>query len=170
MQVSCSNNSQPLFSIQEKEGGKWSIINENGQFILEDEFSGKATSPVNGMFYSEKSDGTHFMYSINKPDVPVGPVLKDWSYFSGDVALVVEPGKSIEIINKKGEIIAELPSQYVLALEFENGYSIISDRLGHDGLMDKNGNVLIPTEYDDIFLCSNNTVIAKRNNHYGLIM
>lgn len=104
---------------------RWGLIGTDGKVLIEDEFKEEPSLAVNGMFFVN-SNGKVEMYSIDNPTKPIGDAYKEIAYFVNDLAPCVKANEGIKYIDKRGNVKFELPSEYVSANMFINGYSLIA--------------------------------------------
>ena len=93
---------------------KWSILDVNsGEVVAKDAFD-KAPSPiVAGMFYVINEDGSYDYYDVTAPTTPVAGHFGSVTSFSDDgVAVCSRIGGSLCVIDRKGQVVKELPKEF----------------------------------------------------------
>lgn len=138
-----SGNSSYM-AVQMEEDDGWSIIDEDGDIIVEDEYdTDDKVSQIYDKTYFVKSEGTYQLYSIDNPKKP----LIDEEYTGAtlmfdDRALVTTAGEPIQIINAEGEVIATLSKDIVSAKRGSNNTFLVTKTDGKSGWTDQNGNII----------------------------
>lgn len=94
-------------------------------------------------------------FSKNTGKVVIEPQYDHAWIFSDGLACVEENGR-IKFIDGTGKVVIDKDMTYLPWVEdyvFHGGYCVVyADDEEHCGLMDKTGNVVLPMEYDDIYL------------------
>lgn len=89
-----------------------------------------------------------------------------------DYALSFHYNKAIAVMGKKYGIINE-KGEFVVQPEYDNLFYdegiYRSERNGKEGCLDKNGTVLLDTEYDDVDSFADGLAVVQKDNKYGLI-
>lgn len=104
------------------------------------------------------SNGTKRGYfSKNIGKVVIEPRYDHAWIFSDGLACVEEKGR-IKFIDGTGKVIIDKNMTYIPWVEdyvFHDGYCVVyADDEKHCGLMDRTGNMVLPMEYDDIYLAN----------------
>lgn len=146
-----SGNELEYLPVKLSKNEGWSIIDKNGKVVVDNEYSASSKiSPVVDGVYWVKTEKSCQLFSIDNPKKPI--VDADFTHvtpFNAGRALVAAPGKPIRIIDTKGQIVATLPSSIKSCYAFsDDGYAVFSDAEGYQGVIDKDGNVVVkPTRY-----------------------
>lgn len=89
------------------------------------------------------------------------------SFTDGVAVYSTIEGKPVSMINKQGKTILSL-SQYTGANPFSEGLAVI-EKGDKYGCIDKNGNIVIPFDYDEILDFSYGVTLVKKDEEYGII-
>ena len=103
--ASCSTSEQPKpthISVKTEKDGRWSMVNEKGEFLFKDEFEKEPTSVINGVFVVKEGE-THSIYeAVEKPKV-IAEGFQEVGMLNENLMPTVKDAERISIINKKGE-------------------------------------------------------------------
>lgn len=97
-------NNIELIPVQLSSGGSWSMVNNDGDIVYEDEFKNLPTVAYNGVF-SVREDETYALYTVGskKPElVKDCDNLKQVGYMSDGLIPVVRDGERISLVDKDG--------------------------------------------------------------------
>ncbi|MBQ0143119.1 MAG: WG repeat-containing protein [Prevotellaceae bacterium] len=170
--VSCGESSEnqsdapSYYPFKESSSDNWGLVDAKGKVLVEDEFKVQTTSVHNGIFFT-LTDGGYEMYSISDPTKSIGERYKDIALFLSDITPSVMKSEGIKYIDKKGKVKFELPLTYVQASSFNNGYSIIVDEEGHNGVVDMDGNIYQPGKFSIVDVLGKNKFLAMKNDNDG---
>lgn len=158
------------FSYQETENGKWGIMSITGEVVVPPTFQGIPTPVTDEMFFVLQKDGTYELHNINDPEIIINANYKSVTSFAEGKAFVIQDGGNILCINKKGDVLYELPNDIITASAFSNGRAIIAKNDNEIvatkyGYIDKKGKIIIPCNYLLATNFSHNfAVVAKANS------
>ena len=112
------------YPFKESKKDSWGLVDVNGKILVENEFKEEPSPAVDGMFFAKTKNGVE-VYSISNPKKSVGETYKDIAYYSEGLAPCVKESEGIKYIDKEGNVMFELPLEYIYAEKFVNGYSLI---------------------------------------------
>ena len=136
--------SQQYIAVQAESGDDWSIIDSEGNVIVEEEYDADdQVSPIYDKTYWVKSDNTYQLYSIDNPKKP----LNDEEYTAATImfqgrCLATKAGHPIQILNDEGEVVATLPRDIVSAIRGSRTTFLFEKADGTYGWTDLNGNII----------------------------
>ena len=140
--------------VKENKSDKWGFMSLDGEMIIENEFEKSPTFPMEGVFIVEEKEGYSAFLLKNRPELIKGcENLKSVGCMSNGVMPIVEKGKCISYINKKGEILFTLnPIKgkdiiSVSAYFDDNNYSIIETEDHNFGYINNKGEVVISPNF-----------------------
>jgi len=143
---------------------KWSLLNvETGEVVARDAFANAPSPVVDGIFYVTDSLGMVQFYDAANPTKP----LSDATYGSATVfsengvAFASQPGTPLKLIDRKGNVIKEMPADIVQCTMFVNGLAAFQNDQGKWGYLDTKGNVAIEPAWAaaNLFLHDNVAVV-----------
>ena len=142
---------------------KWSILDiNNGEVIAKDAFD-KAPSPiVAGMFYVQNSEGSYDYYDVSNPTQPVAGHFGSVTAFSDDgVAVCSRVGGPLCVIDRKGQVIKELPKEISQCSMFARGMAAIQNDSGSWGYINASGDTVVATTFSNanLFLYNDYAVV-----------
>ena len=97
-------NNIDLVPVQLSSGGSYSMVNNDGEIVYEDEFKNLPTVAYNGVFSVREND-TYALYSVGgkKPELVKGcDNLKQVGFMSDGLIPVVRAGERISLVDKDG--------------------------------------------------------------------
>ena len=151
----CSNSSSSLpksnyLAVQIDNGTSWSIINEDGEVVVKEEYSADdAVSKIVDDSYWVKSGEKFQLYNINSPKKPV--TNDEWDYATEmalNRALVAKAGEPIQIIDEDGKTVATFSKDVVKAYR-QMGKTIRIKKVdGSYGLANLDGKIILEGIYD----------------------
>ncbi|MBQ2122799.1 MAG: WG repeat-containing protein [Bacteroidaceae bacterium] len=175
--ISCdkSSNQENTFkylAVQIDEGDNWSIVDEDGNIVVDREYSSDyKISPIS-------NDGTYWVYSDSEKryqlfsiDSPKHPIInteyEQALRFVNNKAFVCDGNNPIQIINEKGEIIKTLPKDICevslpAKLVSQHKRFLYKNNKGLYGYLDKEGNIIIPAKYQNAKHFSDDLALVKR--------
>jgi hypothetical protein len=161
-------------------GGKWGLMNTQGQVLLEANFS--TLVPFGKNYLASSQDSTFSIVSSNGATIYAGPLALNLRTDSdteiptlGEAAFVkaYENGRA-GIIDSQGKWILA-PSFDDISPEpagdtapFNNGL-IRVQRDGYWGMADSSGEMVIPAEYNEIWKFSSGLAAVKKGEQWGYI-
>lgn len=128
---------------------KWSILDVNsGEVIAKDAFDNAPSPIVAGMFYVMNADGSYDYYDVAAPTTPVAGHYGSVTSFSDDgVAVCSRIGGSLCVIDRKGNVVKELPKDVSQCSMFARGMAAIQNDNGQWGYINASGDSIIATNY-----------------------
>ena len=142
---------------------KWSIIDvNNGEVIAKDAFDQAPSPIVAGMFYVMNSEGSYDYYDVNAPTTPVAGHFGSVTAFSDDgVAVCSSVGGSLCVIDRKGQVIKELPKDVAQCSMFARGMAAFQSDNGMWGYINASGDTIVPAVYSsaNLFLYNDLAVV-----------
>ena len=152
----------------------YNIVNLQGQELFLTDYD-KINVLPNGLFSLCKDNrwGIANIYA----DIIIDTKYENELVFENGVSPIKVKNSSLtHKINIKGEITIldgekeiTLPSQFYWGTDFVNGISLVRDKDDKIGVIDKNGNVIIPAQYKKMIVLSNNTIMVKKDKYYGIL-
>ena len=125
---------------------KWSILDVNsGEVIAKDAFKNAPSPIVADMFYVMNEDGSYDYYDVSAPTTPVAGHFGSVTSFSDDgVAVCSRVGGSLCVIDRKGQVVKELPKEVSQCSMFSRGMAAIQNDNGQWGYINVSGDTIIP--------------------------
>ncbi len=153
---------------------KWSILDVNtGEVVVKDAFD-KAPSPVvDGMFYVMNSEGSYDYYDVAAPTQPVAGHFGSVTSFSDDgVTVASKIGGPLCVINRKGEIIKQLPKEVSQCSMFSRGMAAFQNDNGSWGYINTAGDTIVPAIYSsaNLFLYNDYALVIGENQQNDSIL
>ncbi|WP_339628401.1 WG repeat-containing protein [uncultured Maribacter sp.] len=143
-----------------KENGKWNYIDENGTKVFSDSLTFSYRPMIDNkaifMIDSIKAEKNKSMITENGSRTFVEFLNK-----TGHIQL--KEG----LINTNGKIILN-PIYDEISGYYQNGYMRVRNN-GKTGIIDEQGKIVIPIEYEDISDLKDGLFLAKKSNKYGMI-
>ena len=133
---------------------KWSILDVNsGQVVAKDAFNNAPSPIVAGMFYVMNDEGSYDYYDVSAPTTPVAGHFGSVTSFSDDgIAACSRVGGSLCVIDRKGQVVKELPKDIAQCSMFARGMAAIQNDNGSWGFINVSGDTIIPTNYSSVNL------------------
>lgn len=133
---------------------KWSIIDVgSGEVIAKDAFDQAPSPIVAGMFYVTNSEGSYDYYDVNAPTTPVAGHFGSVTAFSDDgVAVCSSVGGPLCVIDRKGQVIKELPKDVAQCSMFARGMAAFQNDNGMWGYINASGDTVVPAVYSSVNL------------------
>ena len=128
---------------------KWSILDVNsGEVVAKDAFDNAPSPVVAGMFYVMNSEGSYDYYDVAAPTQPVAGHFGSVTSFSDDgVAVCSRVGGALCVIDRKGQVIKELPKEVSQCSMFARGMAAFQNDNGSWGYINVNGDTIVPATY-----------------------
>ncbi len=128
---------------------KWSILDVNsGEVVAKDAYDNAPSPIVAGMFYVRNSEGCYDYYDVSAPTTPVAGHFGSVTSFSDDgVAVCSRVGGPLCVIDRKGQVVKELPKDVSQCSMFSRGMAAIQDDNGEWGYINAKGDTVIPVNY-----------------------
>lgn len=149
--------------VQLQDSEKWSIIDVNsGEVVAKDAFDQAPSPIVAGMFYVMNSEGSYDYYDVNAPTTPVAGHFGSVTAFSDDgVAVCSSVGGSLCVIDRKGQVIKELPKDVAQCSMFARGMAAFQSDNGMWGYINASGDTIVPAVYSsaNLFLYNDLAVV-----------
>ena len=128
---------------------KWSILDVgSGEVVAKDAFEQAPSPVVDGMFYVKNDEGSYDYYDVAAPTTPVAGHYGSVTAFSDDgVAVCSRVGGPLTVIDRKGNVIKELPKEVSQCSMFARGMAAIQTDDGSWGYINACGDTIIPAIY-----------------------
>ena len=125
---------------------KWSILDvNNGEVVAKDAFVNAPSPIVAGMFYVMNEDGSYDYYDVSAPTTPVAGHFGSVTSFSDDgVAVCSRVGGSLCVIDRKGQVVKELPKEVLQCSMFSRGMAAFQNDNGSWGYINTSGDTIVP--------------------------
>ena len=158
-----TNDYVTAFPFMETDKGKWGMITTDGEVLFSQEFKNQPTVVRNGMFLVKNEANLWEIYTAEKIPKKIGSEYTSATIFSNGRAIVCEKDKYITIIDTEGKTIKTLDEidgkRINTVFRFQEGYAKYI--AGEDyGVIDMDGNSVIPCNYCAIMDCSDGKFIA----------
>lgn len=172
--ASCSTSEQPKpthISVKTEKDGRWSMVNEKGEFLFKDEFEKEPTSVINGVFVVKEGE-THSIYeAVEKPKV-IAEGFQEVGMLNENLMPTVKDAERISIINKKGEQVFVLNphnGKEIVACDFKfsDGLLPVKDEDGKWGYVNKKGEMVITPKYDSYTPFSDGLALVSKSEKDG---
>lgn len=152
--ASCSSKPEISYLPAKADSGdNWGLVDANGEFLFEDEFSNCPSAVVNGIFYVEEGNG-YTVYKAEKSPKQIGDLcdLKDVGYYTEGVMPVVHKGEHITFVDDEGQVKFTFDKVDGVNVKkcvsmFINGRCSFMTEEGKCGAIDTKGNVVISPKY-----------------------
>ena len=154
-------------SILIKKEEKVGLVNDNGSIIIEPNYKdikSLGTTYKDGYITIDEND-KYGVISATKKQILENEYEEISQKYLGEYYLVKEEGK-LKLINSSGETILEEGFDDIKSVT-SKGVIFVKDNLC--GEMDKEGNILIDAEYQDLREVRDGIYVAKQNDSYGII-
>lgn len=153
-------------AVQMSKGDSWSIIDKDGNEVVKEEYpSDSKISEIHNGVYWVQSDSKYQLFNIENPKKPVvDEVFADVTPFYSGVAVVSNPNQPIQIIGKDGKIVATLGKDIKRCFSIsKEGYGIFYNQEKKYGVINSNGQVIIPPAYSSIYCCNEGIILAQKS-------
>ena len=172
--ASCSTSDQPKpshIAVKCEKDGRWSMINQNGEFLFQDEFENQPTSVVNGVFVVKEGE-THSIYEADEKPKVIAEGFQEVGMLNENLMPTVKDAERISIINKKGEQVFVLNphnGKEIVACDFKfsDGLLPVKDEDGKWGYVNKKGEMVITPKYDSYTLFSDGLALVSKSEKDG---
>ena len=146
---------------------KWSILDvNNGEVVAKDAFVNAPSPIVAGMFYVMNEDGSYDYYDVSAPTTPVAGHFGSVTSFSDDgVAVCSRVGGSLCVIDRKGQVVKELPKEVSQCSMFSRGMAAFQNDNGSWGYINTSGDTIVPANYSsaNMFLYNDYAMVIDEN-------
>lgn len=146
---------------------KWSILDvNNGEVVAKDAFVNAPSPIVAGMFYVVNEDGSYDYYDVSAPTTPVAGHFGSVTSFSDDgVAVCSRVGGSLCVIDRKGQVVKELPKEVSQCSMFSRGMAAFQNDNGTWGYINTSGDTIVPANYSsaNMFLYNDYAMVIDEN-------
>lgn len=156
-----------------KKDGKWGFISKNGEFQVKPSFDDAL--PFHEGLAAVKNEGGDWGF-IDKKGKLVVPFRGASGFpFSEGLSASVERGKSSSLINRNGEVSVTFKDGVTPSGSFSEGLIAVSvsgdDKSGKKrrGFADRNGNVVVPLEFESVYDFHEGLAAVKKDGKYGFI-
>lgn len=154
--ASCSSKPEISYLPAKADGdSSWGLVDANGEFLYSDEFDGRPSAVVNGLFYVSEDGGYTVYKATKKTPKQVGDLcqLVDCGFFNDGVMPIVRKGEHISFVDADGNTkftLEKVDSLEIIAASdmFINGRCAIRNSEGRWGAIDNTGKVVIPLKYE----------------------
>ena len=168
------NNTIQYLPFQESVKSGWGLIGTDGQVLLDDEYKEMSTVVMRDRYFAKNKDGQWELYSIDgKRTTQIGDEYSQVGVFIEEVAPVVEKGKSIEFIDRDGEVKFSLDrvngKEVSTCTNFSDGVAVF--RIGkYCGAINTKGDVIVDPRYIEILPANEGKMLAldKKYEKYVL--
>lgn len=146
---------------------KWSILDViSGEVVAKDAFVQAPSPIVDGMFYVMNDDGSYDYYDVSAPTTPVAGHFGSVTSFSDDgVAVCSRVGGSLCVIDRKGQVIKELPKEVSQCSMFSRGMAAFQNDNGTWGYINTNGDTIVPANFSsaNLFLYNDYALVVDES-------
>lgn len=166
-------NYYDYFAVQLSKGDSWSIIDKNGQVVVDEEYPSDALiSPIHQGSYWVRQGDTYQLFNIQNPKRPlIDDEFTRATRFKAGVSAVSNPNEQIRLIGTDGKVIAMLPKDIRRCYSFsEYGYAIIVGANGLHGVIDSQGKIIIQPSYSDIWQADNLLLAQKEMDDTDIVI
>ena len=172
--ASCSTSDQPKpshIAVKCEKDGRWSMINQNGEFLFQDEFENQPTSVVNGVFVVKEGE-THSIYEADEKPKVIAEGFQEVGMLNENLMPTVKDAERISIINKKGEqvfVLNPTNGKEIVACDFKfsDGLLPVKDEDGKWGYVNKKGEMVITPKYDSYTPFSDGLALVSKSEKDG---
>ena len=128
---------------------KWSILDVNsGEVVAKDAFVNAPSPVVAGMFYVMNSEGSYDYYDVSAPTQPVAGHFGSVTSFSDEgVAVCSRVGGPLIVIDRKGDIVKQLPKDVSQCSMFARGMATFQNDNGQWGYINVSGDTIVPATF-----------------------
>ena len=128
---------------------KWSILDVNsGEVVAKDAFDNAPSPIVAGMFYVMNSEGSYDYYDVAAPTQPVAGHFGSVTSFSDEgVAVCSKVGGPLIVIDRKGDIVKQLPEEVSQCSMFARGMATFQNDDGLWGYINASGDTIVPATF-----------------------
>ena len=173
-QVVTDDNAIQYLPFQESEKSGWGLLGTDGQVLLDDEYKEMSTVVMRDRYFAKNKDGQWELYSIDgKRTKQIGDEYSQVGVFIEEVAPVVEKGKSIEFIDRDGDVKFSLDrvdgKEVSTCTNFSDGVAVF--RIGkYCGAINTKGDVIVDPRYIEILPANEGKMLAldKKYEKYVL--
>ena len=146
---------------------KWSILDVNsGEVVAKDAFDNAPSPIVAGMFYVMNDEGSYDYYDVAAPTQPVAGHFGSVTSLSDDgVAVCSRVGGALCVIDRKGQVIKELPKEVSQCSMFARGMAAFQNDNGSWGYINVNGDTIVPATYNsaNMFLYNDYALVVDEH-------
>ena len=143
---------------------KWSILDVNsGEVVAKDAFDNSPSPIVAGMFYVLNSEGSYDYYDVSAPTTPVAGHFGSVTSYSDDgVAVCSSVGGPLCVIDRKGQVIKQLPKEVSQCSMFARGMAAFQNDNGMWGYINTSGDTIVPAVFSNanLFLYNDYAVVV----------
>ena len=146
---------------------KWSILDVNsGEVVAKDAFTNVPSPIVAGMFYVMNDEGSYDYYDVSAPTTPVAGHFGSVTSFSDDgVAVCSRVGGPLLVIDRKGQVVKELPKEVSQCSMFARGMAAFQNDNGQWGYINVSGDTIVPATFNSVnmFLYEDYALVIDQN-------
>lgn len=180
LMTACSGQKQANYPYETKYlpvmlqgSSKWSLLDVgSGEIVAKDAFDAAPSAVISDMFFVPQPDGTFSYYNVADVKKPVATGFGSASEFSVDgYAVASKRGGKITIIDKKCQVVAELPDTVVQCDMFCRGLAVFTAENGKSGYVNTQGHVMVPAIYDQAnsFQLCDEALVLQRHEQDSLV-
>lgn len=151
--------------VQSEQEGRWGMVTTDGEVVFEDKFDSEPSLPHKGRFIVLNKDELCEYYTVEKNPRKIGTAYSYAMDFFNEVTPVVEPDSIIKLIDTEGKVTLRLDKingkNVECITEAGDGAFIYVDETEAYGCINTKGEVLIPAEYESLFLLGSGYVLGK---------
>lgn len=138
--LACADRRQELEFIpyQNKANDKWGFMAADGSVAMKAQYTSCPSAVVNGRYCVQNDEGFWELYSFDTHEPVCNRQFRSIGYFWEDVTPAVE-SDMLEIIDKKGDVVAVLSPKVVSAHNFCEGKACVQLKDGAYGFVDTQG-------------------------------
>ena len=136
------------------------------EVVARDAFVNAPSPIVAGMFYVVNEDGSYDYYDMSAPTTPVAGHFGSVTSFSDDgVAVCSRVGGSLCVIDRKGQVVKELPKEVSQCSMFSRGMAAFQNDNGSWGYINTSGDTIVPANYSsaNMFLYNDYAMVIDEN-------
>lgn len=169
--ASCSSKPEISYMPAKADSGdNWGLVDANGEFLFEDEFSNRPSPAVNGIFYVKEGEG-YTVYKAEKSPKQIGDLcdLKGAGYYTEGLIPVVHKGEHITFVDDEGKekfTLDKVDGVNVKAVQcmFINGRCSFMTDDGKWGAIDTKGNVVVSPKYESQLFFVEDRALAQSDD------
>lgn len=165
-------------AVQLEEGDYWSIMDANGNIVVEKEYApdNELSVPYGKGIYWVKANNKWTLYSVDSPKKPLTKEeYDDVTEFDNGRAFVSKSGEPIQMIDTDGDVIKTLDRNIKEVSMFSDGMAkFVSLKANKPvyGFLDLDGDIAIDAQYDEASFFNEGYAVVKNeqdNKNYQVI-
>lgn len=145
----------------------WGLMGKNFDMAIQPYFYGLGTMSDNGLVVAMRTDDSKCEYVNAKGETKI-PAMYDECYAFKDGVAIIKLNKKYGAINKSGDFVIQPTYEYGL---WNMGEGLVGfyDKNEKAGILDKNGNTIIPAMYYDLGNVSDGMIWFEGKNKCGYL-